>query len=123
LIILIILGENYKLWSSSLCSFLQPPVTSSRFGPNILLNTLFLNTLFKVQNKTTKSEYIVITLSNIAVNSMNTSVTPSCYYSSFISDLLSHFQCVIEMISVSDMLIGSCGEPSYYPQYPTKCSR
>jgi hypothetical protein len=27
LIILIILVEEYKLWSSSLCTFLQPPVT------------------------------------------------------------------------------------------------
>jgi hypothetical protein len=43
LIILMIFDEEYKLRNSSLCSFLQPPVTSYLFGPNIL-NTLFSNT-------------------------------------------------------------------------------
>jgi hypothetical protein len=37
-------GEVYKLRSSSLCSFLQP-ITSSLFHPNMLLSTLFSNTL------------------------------------------------------------------------------
>jgi hypothetical protein len=45
LIILIILGEECKSWRSPLCSFLQPTVTSSLFGPNILFNILFSNTL------------------------------------------------------------------------------
>jgi hypothetical protein len=45
LIILLKLGIVYKIWSSTLCSFVQPPVTSSILGPNILLNTLFSNTL------------------------------------------------------------------------------
>ena len=40
-----ILGEEYRLLSSSLCSFLHSPVTSSFSGPNILLNTLLSNTL------------------------------------------------------------------------------
>jgi hypothetical protein len=42
---LIILGEEYKSRSSSLCSFHHPPNTSSLFGPNVLLSTLFSNTL------------------------------------------------------------------------------
>jgi hypothetical protein len=45
LIDLIMLDEEYNSRSSSLCSFLQSPVTWSLFGPNILLSTLFSNTL------------------------------------------------------------------------------
>jgi hypothetical protein len=37
-IILIILGEEYKSRSSSLCSFLYSPVTSSLFDPNLVLS-------------------------------------------------------------------------------------
>ena len=44
LITLTILGEEYRLLSSSLCNFLHSPVTSSLLGPNILLNTLFSST-------------------------------------------------------------------------------
>ena len=40
-----ILGEEYRSFSSSLCNLLHSPVTSSLLGPNILLNTVFSNTL------------------------------------------------------------------------------
>ena len=40
-----ILGEEYKSFGSSLCNLLHSPVISSLLGPNILLNTLFSNTL------------------------------------------------------------------------------
>jgi len=39
------LGEEYKSFSSSVCSLLHSPVTSSLLVPNILLNTIFSNTL------------------------------------------------------------------------------
>jgi hypothetical protein len=39
-----IMGEEYRLLSSSLCSFLHFPITSSLLRPNILLSTLFSNT-------------------------------------------------------------------------------
>ena len=39
------LVEQYRTLSSSLCSFLHYPFTSSLLDPNILLNTLFSNTL------------------------------------------------------------------------------
>jgi hypothetical protein len=38
-------GDEYRSLSSSLCSLLQSPVASSLLGPNILLSTLFSNTL------------------------------------------------------------------------------
>jgi hypothetical protein len=37
--------EEYKLWSSSLSSSLEPPLTWSLFGPNILLCIRFSNSL------------------------------------------------------------------------------
>ena len=40
-----IVGEQYRSLSSSLCSFLHSPVTSSLLGSNILLSTLFSNPL------------------------------------------------------------------------------
>ena len=40
-----ILGEEYKSFSSSLWNLLHSPVTSSLLDPNILLNTIFSNTL------------------------------------------------------------------------------
>ena len=40
-----ILGEEYKSFSSSLCNLLHSPITSSLLDSNILLNTMFSNTL------------------------------------------------------------------------------
>jgi len=39
------LGDQYISLSSFVCSFLHSPVTSSLIGQNILLSTLFTNTL------------------------------------------------------------------------------
>ena len=40
-----ILGVKYKSFKSSLYNLLHSPVTSSLLGPNIVLNTMFSNTL------------------------------------------------------------------------------
>jgi hypothetical protein len=42
LVMLLVLGKKYRLWSSSLFSFLQLPATSSLFIPNILLSVYYL---------------------------------------------------------------------------------
>jgi len=39
-------GEGNKLWSSSLCNFFHLPITSSILDTNILLSTLFSNTMY-----------------------------------------------------------------------------
>jgi hypothetical protein len=44
-IILVLPTKQYKLWRSCSCSRLQPPITLSLFGPNILISTFFSNTL------------------------------------------------------------------------------
>ena len=41
----LILYDEYGLLNSQLCTFLNTPVTSSLFGPNILPSTLFSITL------------------------------------------------------------------------------
>jgi hypothetical protein len=45
LIIQIVFGKQYKSWNSSLFSLLQYLITSALLGANILLSTLFSNTL------------------------------------------------------------------------------
>jgi hypothetical protein len=62
LIILIILGKEYKSRSSWLCNFLYSAVTSSLFGPNILLSTLFSNTLSLWSSLTIRDQVTYFTL-------------------------------------------------------------
>jgi hypothetical protein len=45
LIACIIFGEAYRSLTSSICSLLHSPITSSHLDPNIFLRTLFLNIL------------------------------------------------------------------------------
>ena len=51
-----ILGEQYKSFSSSLCNLLYSPFTSSLLGPNILLNTMFPNTLSFLSSRNVKDQ-------------------------------------------------------------------
>jgi hypothetical protein len=68
--ILIKLGEEYKSCSSSLCSFLHPPVTPHFFGQNILLSTLFSNTFILYSSYITRDKisHPYITIDKIIVS-------------------------------------------------------
>lgn len=58
LIVLILCGEKYNIWSSSPCTFLQQSaVISSLLSPNILISTLFSDTLICVLYLTQEIEY------------------------------------------------------------------
>ena len=67
-----ILGEEYKSFSSSLFNLLHSPVTSSLLRPNILLNTMFSNTLSFLSSRNIKDQvshpYSTITLYNNTKN-------------------------------------------------------
>jgi hypothetical protein len=56
-LILFILGEEYKLWSSTSRSSLYPPIASSPFGPNIILSTLFSNSSVYVPPLTSETKF------------------------------------------------------------------
>jgi hypothetical protein len=60
-IYLIIFLDEWKLWSSSMCNFLHSPVTSSLVGPNILLRTLFSNTLSLCSSLSARDQYVLLT--------------------------------------------------------------
>jgi hypothetical protein len=68
LILLIILDKEYKLWRSSLCNFLQPPVTSFLFSPNIPLSTLFSNKVSLAENFTHLKYLMMITACVISLS-------------------------------------------------------
>jgi hypothetical protein len=59
LITLIIFGEAYELWSLSLYSLLQATAIFSLLGTNILLSTMFSNTLNLCSSRSVKRKVVL----------------------------------------------------------------
>jgi hypothetical protein len=90
LMILIILVEKYKLWNSTLWNFLQPPVISSHFKPNILLGTFVRSQVQISARKTAIMTKIFLLLLSFFTQTRNSTLyyaTTACFqiilYSSF----------------------------------------
>ena len=58
-------GKEYRSLSSSLCNFLHSPVTPSLPGPNILLNTLFSDTLSLCSSRNVSDQVLCDMLRNV----------------------------------------------------------
>jgi hypothetical protein len=74
LAILIILGEEYKLWRSSLCNFLQPLIISSLLSQDILISTLcsYYLTVYSANFKSHIFEKNCISVLHFVILSKNT---------------------------------------------------
>jgi hypothetical protein len=69
-LILIIFGEGHKLWSYSLCIFLQPRTISTFFSPNIFLSTLFSNVLSLCSSLNIRGQVYLPPLTLLALSSV-----------------------------------------------------
>ena len=96
-----IMVEQYRSFSCSLCSFLQSPLTSSLLGPNILLSTLFSNTLKLVEEWKTNLLSVAILFQFLCaqhVSDINISIIRSLRLCCWITTSVVFFsvRCVLE---------------------------
>jgi hypothetical protein len=71
-------GEEYRAWSSLLCSLLHSAITSSLSGPNILLSTL-CRTLYIKQYQTQKKIILISNPVQTGLTKFVTSWTAKCF--------------------------------------------